>query len=196
MREPPETSTPRTTLAFKLGLAVGIVGLAVWIGNLVWTGQEKFERVDASFDSMMPVDKGLAAAPVRAGSALIILRISHVSSEGRREPGFVVHIDGSEPAYALPRSWSGYEQESKSRRAQYEAVFAGILSAVREEVAQFDVPIGQVRGEIISALADGASAPAGILMSALNVFLKAGMSDLVCLDDASPATLREVHTSK
>lgn len=187
--EPPETSKRWTTLAFKLSFVLVSAGVAVWISNLIRAGQEKFEQVNAPIESMMPRDRGLAATPVGADRTLLIIRISRVGPEGGRKPGFVLRLNDSEPAYALPAGWSGDEYESKARRAAYDAVFAELQLAVREQAAQFDVPMGKVRGEITSALPDGSSAPTGIVLSALNAFLAAGMCDIVYIDDAAPAAL-------
>jgi len=179
MCEATPPAKPKMALGFKLGLALGIAGIGAWIGDLFWTGQKQFEEVEARIEAALPKDTRRTAVSPLEERARIVLRVSVGGSESGNEQAFVFRIDGDATTYALPRGWTVRNEESETRRAEFDAVFARLLSVVHEKIRQFGVPTDEVKGEVVSMAADDNSVPPGIVVSALNVFLEAGMSDIV-----------------
>ena len=174
----------------RTAVLVLVVGAALaWFVHTLHEPIARFEAVDERMASMLPKDRGLAPTPTFTEDFLkVTVRLSRRDHDQPAEAYTHVALQDG-PAFALPKGWRGRAQETPARIEAYDGVMAAIRGVIRKQITAGGYAPQDVKGEIVAPPPEAGAVPHGDVVSMLNVFLTAGLVDIV-FDGPAPRDAR------
>ena len=152
----------------------------------------KFKDIDRRIDSALPKDRGpVATSNFPEDFQKVKIKVFRLNLRGEEsEHQTLLKVDNTH-SMSLPKGWRGFRTESPARVADYNRTIDQVHAVVAAKFANYTGDKSQLKGEIVAPPPRGGSVPHGDVMKVLDVFLRAGITDVVFEGKALPLTSRE-----
>ena len=154
----------------------------------------KFKTIDRRIESMLPKDRGLAPTPTFPPDFLKVkIKVFRRNMTDKENAYTLIKVDNT-AQFKLPAGYKGREFSEKNdqkKLEEYERVVNRVYALVMQKLKAHGGKEDEVKGEIVAPPPKGGAVPHGDIISMLDIFLRANITDVVFEGAATPLTSSE-----